>query len=523
MKSRFFLASALLLAGCQITKTTNTVEEEQTNTTNNNPAAQVAPTTTTKTPTPEPQVVIPKKVPTPQEQQDVWQRISMQLKTDIPNDQRVIHYRDWYLRHPSHLNTVAQRAEPFLYMITEEIEKRDLPLELALLPVVESSFDQFAYSHGRAAGLWQITAPTGRSFGLEQNWWYDGRRDVVESTRAALDLLEYLNRKFDGNWLHALAAYNTGEGRVFRAIRNNKAAGKPTDFWSLDLPRETSDYVPKLLAVSDVIQNRDKYGISIPAIDNEPAVKLVKPKTQMDLAMAAKFANVSLDELQRLNPGYNRWATAPEGPSHLLLPISKVDKFNNAFDENGRRGMKVIRYEVKPGDTLSVLAHKHKTTTKQIQRANNMNGTSIRVGRHILIPVAMQDGETVAARMANNTQQSHGSGYRTTYTVQSGDSLWTIARKQKVSIDEITKWNGINKSSPLRVGQKLTLWKSSETGGVIRTVFYKVRSGDNLSSIAQRYKVKVADVVKWNQISSQKYLKPGQQLKLYVDVTKVSV
>ena len=286
MKTRFFLASALLLAGCQITNTTNTVEEE-TNTTNNDPAAQVASTATTKT-TPKPQVVVPKKIPTPQEQQDVWERISMQLRADIPNDQRVIHYRDWYLRHPSHLNTVAQRAEPFLYMITEEIEKRDLPLELALLPIVESSFDQFAYSHGRAAGLWQITAPTGRSFGLEQNWWYDGRRDVVESTRAALDLLEYLNRKFDGNWLHALAAYNTGEGRVFRAIRNNRAAGKPTDFWSLDLPRETSDYVPKLLAVSDVIQNRDKYGISIPAIDNEPAVKLVKPKTQMDLAMAAK-------------------------------------------------------------------------------------------------------------------------------------------------------------------------------------------------------------------------------------------
>ncbi|MGF1683708.1 LysM peptidoglycan-binding domain-containing protein [Photobacterium minamisatsumaniensis] len=522
MKSRFFLASALLLAGCQITNTKNTVEEPTNTTTDKKPAAQVAPAVAT-TPKAQPSVVEKVKEPTPQEQADVWQRISMQLTADIPDNKQVNYYRDWYLRYPGHLNTVAKRAEPFLYFITEEIEKRDLPLELALLPIVESSFDQFAYSHGRAAGLWQITAPTGRSFGLEQNWWYDGRRDVVESTRAALDLLEYLNRKFDGNWLHALAAYNTGEGRVFRAIRNNKAAGKPTDFWSLSLPKETSGYVPKLLAVADVIKNQQKYGMTIPAIANKPAVKLVEPKTQMDLAMAAKYAGMSLKDLQGLNPGYNQWATAPEGPSHLLLPLNKVDRFNAEFANSGQQGLNVVRYKVQSGDTLSVLAQKHQTTTKQIQRANDMTGSSIRVGRYILIPVAMQDSDTTAVRMANNTQRSHGSGYRTTYSVQSGDSLWTIARSQKVSIDEITKWNGISKNTTLRVGQKLTLWKDSESGGVIRTVFYQVRSGDNLSSIAQRYQVKVADVVKWNQISGQKYLKPGQKLKLYVDVTKVSV
>ncbi|MCW8331759.1 LysM peptidoglycan-binding domain-containing protein [Photobacterium sp. SDRW27] len=525
MKSRFFLASALLLAGCQITNTTNTVEE-QANTNNKEkgtPAQVQAPTTPAPKEAMEPVVIEKVKVPTPQEQEDVWQRISMQLTADIPDNKRVKYYRNWYLRYPGHLKTVAERAEPFLFFITEELEKRELPLELALLPIVESSFDQFAYSHGRAAGLWQITPPTGRSFGLEQNWWYDGRRDVVESTRAALDLLEYLNRKFDGDWLHALAAYNTGEGRVFRAIRNNKAAGKPTDFWSLDLPKETSGYVPKLLAVADVIKNQEKYGISIPAIANKPAVKLVDPGTQMDLAMAASYAGIKLKDLQSLNPAYNHWATAPDGPSHLLLPIDKVARFNTKFAGNGRQGMKVVRYKVKSGDTLSVLAKNHKTTTKQIQRANNMTGTNIRVGRHILIPVAMKNSDTISAQLAAKTQKSHGSGYRTTYEVRSGDSLWTIARSQKVSIDQITKWNGISKNKTLRVGQKLTLWKDSQTGGVIRTVYYEVRSGDNLSSIAQRYKVKVSDVVKWNQINGQKYLKPGQKLKLYVDVTKVSV
>ncbi|MGF1688244.1 LysM peptidoglycan-binding domain-containing protein [Photobacterium japonica] len=525
MKSRFFLASALLLAGCQINNTTKTVDTPTNTPPKEVPAAPATPAVTpiVVAPQPQPPVVAPVILPTPQEQENLWLRISMQLTADVPDNKSVNYYRNWYLRHPGHLQTVANRAQPFLFLITEEIEKRNMPLELALLPVVESSFDQFAYSHGRAAGLWQITPPTGRSFGLQQDWWYDGRRDVVESTRAALDLLEYLNRKFDGNWLHALAAYNTGEGRVFRAIRKNKAAGKPTDFWHLDLPKETSGYVPKLLAVADVIKNQQKYGIEIPEIANKPAVQLVKPGTQMDLAMAAQFAGISLDKMQSLNPGYNHWATAPDGPSHLLLPINRVEPFNTAFADNGRRGMKVIRYKVQSGDSLSVLAHKYKTTTKQIQRANNMSNANIRVGRHILIPVAMKEGDTIAMRLESKTQRSHGSGYRTDYIVKGGDSLWSIARNQKVAIDALAKWNGLSKKSTLRVGQKLTLWKDSASGGVIRTVYYKVRSGDNLSSIAQRYKVKVSDLVKWNQISGKKYLKPGQQLKLYVDVTKVSV
>ncbi|MDX1304408.1 LysM peptidoglycan-binding domain-containing protein [Photobacterium sp.] len=522
MKSRILLASALLLAGCQIT---NTVEE-QASTNKNETLTQTQVTGKSVLDVDDKPIIKEEKRLTPQEQDDVWQRLSMQITTDIPNNKQVQDYRNWYLKHPAHLNTVSKRAEPFLYYITEEVEKRGFPLELALLPIVESSFDQFAYSHGRAAGLWQITPPTGRSFGLEQNWWYDGRRDVVESTRAALDLLEYLNRKFDGNWQHALAAYNTGEGRVFRAIRKNKAAGKPTDFWSLDLPKETSGYVPKLYAVADVIRNQKAYGIEIPNIANKPAVKLVEPGIQMDLAMAAQYASMKLSELQSLNPAYNQWATAPDGPNHLLLPTNKVDTFNIQLANSGHQGMNVIRYQVKPGDSLSVLAAKHKTTVKQIQRANKITGTSIRTGKHILIPVAMKDSDGFpSAYQAQQvrSQKSHGSGYRTVYHIKSGDSLWTIARSQKVTIDQLTKWNGLSKNQSLHIGQKLNIWKTSGNGGVIRTVYYEIRQGDNLSKIAQRYKVKVSDVVKWNNISSSKYLKPGQKLKLYIDVTKVSV
>ena len=190
--------------------------------------------------------------------------------------------------------TVAERAKPFLFLITEKVEEKGIPLELALLPVVESSFDQFAYSHGSAAGLWQFVSDTARRFGLEQNWWYDGRRDIVESTDAALDLLVYLRDKFDGDWLHALAAYNTGEARVFRAIRRNKAQGLPTDFWSLKLPKETTGYVPKLLAVVDIIKRQQDHNLVLPEIPNKPVVDVVKLDMQFDLSVAAEFANLSL-------------------------------------------------------------------------------------------------------------------------------------------------------------------------------------------------------------------------------------
>ncbi len=529
MKSKLFVASALFLAGCQLSNTAlkdkqpeiNQVEEEST---------LVEKTVTPQTETVKKEVVEERVEPpielpalTPQEQEDVWNRITMQLSLMVPEgDERVEYYRQWYLRHPSHLKTVAQRAEPFLYLITEKVEEREFPLELALLPIVESSFDQFAYSHGRAAGLWQITPPTGRSFGLEQNWWYDGRRDVVKSTDGALDLLAYLHKKFNGDWLHALAAYNTGEGRVFRAIRSNKAEGKSTEFWALSLPRETSDYVPKLLAVADVIANSKEYGVDIPAIANKPVVTVVEPGVQMDIALAAKYADLSVKELQRLNPAYNQWATAPDGQTHLLLPLSNAESFNQQFTANNNQGMNLIRYEIQPGDTISVLAQKYDTRSDLIMKANNMESTSLRAGRHLMIPVALKDDAVLAA--ARTTQQSsHGTGYRTEYVVKSGDSLSTIARDNKVSMDQLTRWNAITRTSTLRIGQKLTIWADNQDGGIIRTISYQVRNGDNLSTIANRYKVRVSDLMTWNNLDAKSYLQPGQKLTLHIDVTKVSV
>ncbi len=357
------------------------------------------------------------------------------------------------------------------------------------------------------------------------NWWYDGRRDVVASTDAALDLLEYLHKKFDGDWLHALAAYNTGEGRVFRAIRNNKAKGLPTDFWSLSLPKETSGYVPKLIAVADVIKNQEKYGISLPAIANQPVVEMVEPGVQMDLALAANYAGLSLAELQSLNPAYNHWATSPDGSNHLLLPKDKVAHFTATMAENDNQGIKVTRYKVKGGDSLGLIAQRHNTTVKVIQRANSLKGTNIRAGQHLLIPVSVKDESqyTLSApqRLAKLTGKKRGD-YKLTHTVQKGDSFWSIARKQGVSHTDLARWNGMAPKDPLRVGQELVVWKKAADGARIRTIVYQIRQGDSLSTIAARYKVSVSDLMKWNALKKNAYIQPGQKLKLYIDVTKVS-
>ncbi|WP_104402007.1 LysM peptidoglycan-binding domain-containing protein [Vibrio penaeicida] len=523
MRVQYSWVLALFLTGCQLTSSetpnqtspeSNPKETKVTSTSSPSASKPVSNTSVKETP-----------VVTPQNQLDVWQRIAMQLEMPIPDHKTVDYYRTWYLKHPRHLQTVAQRAEPFLFLITEKIEERGLPLELALLPVVESSFDPFAYSHGSAAGLWQFVPGTGKMYGLEQNYWYDGRRDVTEATDAALNYLENLNRRFEGNWNHAIAAYNSGGGRVSSAIRKNKKANKPIDFFSLSLPKETSGYVPKLLALADIVANQEKYGINIPAIANQPVLAQVNPKEQLDLAIAASYAGLSVAELQGYNPAYNQWATAPSGPHHLLIPIEKVEQFNQKISQNRGKGMKLVRHQVKSGDTLSVLAKKYSTTTKVIQAANELSSTSIWVGQNLMIPTSTKN-DTIYTLSADNrlakTQSKARGKYKFSHTVVSGDNLWSIAKKHKVSHQSLAKWNGMGPRDTLRIGQKLVVWKNSNEGAIIRPVFYKVRSGDTISGIASKFKVKTGDIMKWNDLNKSKYLQPGQKLKLYVDVTKVS-
>ncbi|NMP31478.1 LysM peptidoglycan-binding domain-containing protein [Thalassotalea sp. M1531] len=464
--------------------------------------------------------------------EDIWQHIRGKLTFDVPQNKRVISQRNWYVKHPNYLDRVAKRAEPFLFYIVQELEKANIPLEIALLPIVESAFDPFAYSHGRASGMWQFVPGTGKRFGMKQNWWYDGRRDVVASTQGAIKYLKYLNKYFDGDWLLALAAYNSGEGRVRRAMKNNARKNKPTDFWSLDLPKETRAYVPKLLALADIVKQPEQFSLKLYEIDNTPVIATVDIKSQLDLAKAARLADLSLAEFQRLNPGFNRWATDPEGPHYLLLPNAKIEKFEEGLAKlSDKDRLSWQRYKIKNGDSLIRIAKKFHTTPELIRKVNNISGNNIRAGKHLLIPVAAQaldDYILSQEQRLTKTQQRRRNGVKTMHKVKSGDTLWDISRKYNVSTRSIAKWNGMAPKDYIKPGQNLVIWQKvglkqaaqkRDAQAIMRNITYRVRRGDSFARIADKFNVKISDIERWNSLSRKEYLQPGQMLKLSVDVT----
>ncbi|MBE9533064.1 MAG: LysM peptidoglycan-binding domain-containing protein [Proteobacteria bacterium] len=460
---------------------------------------------------------------------DLWQRLRNGYAIPYPELHKDTQKQlSWFVKHPDYIGRVVERARPYLFHIVTELEQRGMPLEIALLPVVESGFQPFAYSHGRASGLWQFIPGTGEAYGLKQNWWYDGRRDVIQSTRAALDYLEKLHNDF-GDWQLALAAYNCGEGTVGRAIKKNKKAGKNTDFWSLDLPKETSAYVPKLMAVAHLIQNPEKYELTLSPIDNEPFLTVVDVGTQMDLALAAKLAEISTEEMYQLNPGFNQWATMPEGPHRLVIPIAKSAVFKEGLaslptDER----VQWTRHKIQSGESLGVIARHYKTTTAVLKEANGLGSNNIRAGRHLLIPIASGKPSeyplTVSQRLATR-QNAPQRGNKKIHTVKTGDTWWDIANHYKVGVRQLTKWNNKAPADTLHSGQKLVVWtksKASSSNSRVRKINYKIRSGDSLWKISQKFNVNVAQVREWNGLSERTLLKPGQNLTLHIDVTQQS-
>lgn len=467
---------------------------------------------------------------------DLWDR--MRAGFDFPrhDNQRVRAELDWYASHPDYLDRTVERARPYLHLIIENLEQRGMPLEIALLPIVESAYQPFAYSHGRAAGIWQFIPSTARDFGLKQNWWYDGRRDILASTRAALDFLQALHAELGQDWLLALAAYNSGAGTVKRAIQANLLHGKPTDFWSLQLPAETRAYVPKLLALAELFARPGHYALEIRSIPDEPVVRTVQTGSQIDLAKAAELSDTSLDELYRLNPAFNRWATDPDGPHELLLPLDKAPLLEAglaALDAADRVAWQ--RYVIREGDTLGTIAQRHRTTVEVLRRFNSIKGNMIRAGHALLIPVSSRSlsGYTLSQdERVRAAQNSPRQGRKLVYAVRSGDTLWDIARRHNVNLQHLAQWNGISPRDPLRVGQRLTIWQKAGAdasaaadlnaqhplANTTRRIHYVVRKGDSLARISQRFNVKVSELRDWNSLHNNQHLHPGQRLTLYVDV-----
>ncbi len=464
---------------------------------------------------------------------DLLRRLQSGFSIEPILNRRVQAEINWLVRHPDFLDRVFTRAQRFLPYIADEIEKRGLPLELALLPLVESGYDPFAYSHGRAAGLWQFIPGTARRYGIRQNWWYDGRRDVVASTNGALNYLTYLHELMDGDWLLALASYNSGEGNVLKAVRRNQNSGRPSDFWNLKLSRETSSYVPRLLAYVELVRDPAALGISLPSLVDESQFLPAETGGQLDLALAAELAGIELDALYAFNSGFNRWATDPAGPHRLLLPVDVADSFNEALAlvperERGRSK----RHKVRSGETISGIARQYHTTLATIRGANGIYGNMIRAGSHLMIPVAgrpLSAYSQSADERRTRTQNKKRKGSRVEHMVIAGESFWSISRRYGVTARKLASWNDMASRDTLSVGQKLIVWTSQtasrqalSNNGTTRKLRYTVRNGDSLYLIASRFRISVADLVRWNNIDKAKYLHPGQKLTMYVDVTRQS-
>ena len=467
------------------------------------------------------------------QEDDLWQVIANRQGIKSVSNSRVQSRIDWISNHPEYLSLISKRAEPFLYLVVSELEKQNVPIEIALLPIVESDYYPFSYSHGTAAGLWQFIPSTGRMYGLEEDWWHADRRDVLASTKAAANYLNDLNKMFKGDWLLSIAAYNAGPGRIQRAIDTNIKLGKKTDFWSLDLPQETEKYVPKLLALSQVIKNPSRYNQKLLEIDNKPFLNEVELDSQFDLALISQWTGLSIDQIYNYNPGLKRWATPESLPYIMLLPEEVIYSFNDNLSKQGQRPkISWTRYKIKQGDSLSVIAQNYNTTIGQIMSVNELDNDVIRADKYLIVPLA-QKSENYYSLSDNQREKSRlniqKNSEKIIYTVVAGDSLWKISIKFDTTINNLVRWNQISPSDSLSIGKELVilrdnknkteLAKITNTGiDINRDIFYTVKEGDNLSRIAQKYNVKIAEIRSWNDLNEEYILQPGDKLTITINV-----
>lgn len=446
---------------------------------------------------------------------DVLVRIRDRLSLPQVEHERVDRELEWLQRNPDYVARVFGRAQRYLHHVVNEVDARGLPGDLALLPVVESAFNPFAYSRSHASGLWQFIAPTGERYGLRRNYWQDQRRDVIESTRAALEYLEHLHVRFNGDWFLAIAAYNYGSGNIQRAINRNLALRRKTDFFSLSLPAETRAYVPKLVALARMIRQPEAYGFYLPPIPDAPYFRVVSTDGPVDLRLMAELAGVESEELHALNPAWNRWITDPDGPHRVLVPEVVADGFVTKFaalDANSRARLGV--HTVAAGESLASIAGRYKVPETFIERVNAGKRADIQPGDLLWVPAG--DVSQLRAGLGSDLE-------RRIHRVRSGESLWSISRRYGMTVPQLARMNHVSTQAVLQPGQRLQVAGSGGSSEAAETrvaaaskVSYRVKRGDTLSGIARRFAVTVNQLQAWNNMGRSTALRAGQSLTIHV-------
>jgi membrane-bound lytic murein transglycosylase D len=466
---------------------------------------------------------------------DLWQRVRMGFQLEPLDSPLVIENEEWYSNRPDYIQRFVERGAKYLHHIVEEVERRGMPTEIALLPIVESAFNPQAYSRSRASGMWQFIPSTGKNFGLKQNWQADGRRDVLASTNAALAYLEKLHEMF-GSWELALAAYNCGEGCVSRAIATNQRKGLPTDFLSLNLPRETRNYVPKLIAVKNIILAPGSYGIELDQVPDQPYFTSVKAPAKIDVKLAAKLADMPEAEFAALNPSFTRPVAAPES-GQFLLPIEKAHVFRSNLENYDRPLVSWTTYDARRGESLDQIGRRYGVSGSYLRSVNSAlkeRRNKLAQAATIMVPISGAKGGFVKAVMDTHSASlapavAAKDKVPATYKVRKGDTLYGIALQYDLSVDDLRAQNNMS-GSALSIGKTLKLVDSTPAPAAQRTEaptriaksdaassslsIYTIRAGDTLFSIARQFGVALDDLLRWNQLSPRTVIQPGRKVRV---------
>ncbi|MDP3481898.1 MAG: LysM peptidoglycan-binding domain-containing protein [Sulfuricella sp.] len=489
----------------------------------------------------------PLNVASSEEPVDLWERIRDGFALQELDSPLVQNHVAWYANRPEYVRRMVERSQLYLYHIVEEVEKRGMPTEVALLPMIESAFNPKAYSTSHASGIWQFIPSTGKYFGLEQNWWYDGRRDVTAATDAALDYLQKLHDMF-GSWELALAAYNWGEGSVQRAIAKNRKKGLPTDYLSLTMPAETRNYLPKLMAVKQIIMDPAARNLTLAPIPNRPYFVSVATTQHIDLAVAARLAGMPLHDFVSLNPAYNRPVINAKGSRALLLPVDKANTFTSNLESYDKPLVSWKSYTPTRGEKIDNVARRFSISVARLKEINSITKRNkLSAGQTLLVPLSRNEAAIPAFDEAQQAIEPEETGplpvsSRLIYAVKKGDTLASIAKRHKISAAQIKALNNL-RSNRLSNGQKLVIRQETLTKRKLAAVktkpvkqaaaskakpvkpaaansakhsqhYYTVRRGDTVASIAKRFNVATNDIQRWNNISGKRGLTPGNKVAL---------
>lgn len=461
---------------------------------------------------------------------DLWQRIRRGFAMPAMDDEYVTRNESRFASNPAYLDRLFQRSSKYLYFVVSEVEKRGMPMEIALLPMIESAYNPQAYSHAKAAGLWQFIPATGTHYGLEQTWWYDGRRDIYAATGAALDYLTMLHNMF-GDWQLALAAYNWGEGAVQRAISRNQAKGLPTDYLSLKMPAETRNYVPKLMAIRNLIATPEIYGLNLPALENKPYFTALSTSRHIDLDLAASLAGMSVSEFLTLNPAYNKPVIAYKPERKVLVPIEKADLFNEGLANYSGDLLSWQPYQVVKGDSLETLSAQYGANPASLSSVNRLSNPRLKPGQLVLVP-RRAELASLATPAAVPTKPVTTAAIETRPVVPANESttatpieIAAVTEKPDTPKTETVITAAYTPNTPVIIPEtndaEIAQAAPAEAPVIVaKPRYHVVDKGDTAFNIARRYGLSVDELLQINQLKNAN-LNLGKRLNILADAAPV--